>query len=251
MNANVHDEGRASDVPRLDEPGKSASRKTRTTARARSAVWLVAGLLVLSALPLVAGTLRLTELAGGAEIMSSRDRFDASPLPVVLHIVSAAVYCILGAFQFAPGFRRRHRGWHRAAGRILVLCGLLVGLSALWMTQFYPHPDGDGELLYAFRLLFGSAMVVSIVLGFAAIWRRDVRRHGAWMTRGYAIALGASTQMLTLMAGELIAGPPGEFSRALLMGAGWAINLAVAEWAIRKRPAPPARTASAVVPHPQ
>jgi hypothetical protein len=47
----------------------------------------------------------------------------------------------------------------------------------------------------------------------------------------------------------VIAGPPSELSRALLMGAGWVINLAVAEWAIRKRPACPARPASAVVSH--
>ena len=62
------------------------------------------------------------------------------------------------------------------------------------------------------------------------------------MMRGYAIGLAAGTQMLTLMVGELIAGPPSEFSRALLMGAAWVINLAVAEWILRKRPAPPART---------
>ena len=74
-------------------------------------------------------------------------------------------------------------------------------------------------------------------------------RHRAWMMRGYAIGLGAGTQVLTLLAGELIVGPPSELSRALLMGAGWVINLAVAEWAIRKRPAPLARTASAVVSH--
>ncbi len=126
----------------------------------------------------------------------------------------------------------------------------LVGLSALWMTLFYPWPAGDGELLYALRLLFGSAMVVSIVLGFTTIRRGDVRRHRAWMTRAYAIGLGAGTQMLTLWAGEVIAGPPDELSRALLMGAGWMINLAVAEWAIRKRPRRPARTAAAVVSHP-
>ena len=53
---------------------------------------------------------------------------------------------------------------------------------------------------------------------------------------------GAGTQTLILMAGELIAGPPSEFSRALLMGAAWVINLAVAEWIIRKRrPLQPAR----------
>ena len=116
--------------------------------------------------------------------------------------MSAGVYAILGAFQFATGFRRRRPGWHRAAGRLLVPCGLLVGLSALWMTLFYPRADGTGDLLYAFRLLFGSAMVVSIVLGFAAIRRRDVIRHRAWMMRGYAIGLGAGTQVLTLLPGS-------------------------------------------------
>ena len=55
------------------------------------------------------------------------------------------------------------------------------------------------------------------------------------MMRAYAIGLGAGTQVLTLLAGELIAGPPSELSRALLMGAGWVINLAVAEWAIRRQ----------------
>ncbi len=72
---------------------------------------------------------------------------------------------------------------------------------------------------------------------------------GYAMMRGYAIGLGAATQKLTLMAGEVIAGPPSELSRALLMGAGWVINLAVAEWAIRRRPAHPARTAAAGVAH--
>jgi hypothetical protein len=90
-------------------------------------------------------------------------------------------------------------------------------------------------------------MVISIVLGFTAIRQRDVRRHRAWMMRGYALGLGAGTQALILLAGELIAGPPSELSRALLMGAAWVINLAVAEWIIRRRPAPPARTGSAVV----
>jgi uncharacterized membrane protein len=247
MKAHVYNEGRAPDVPQLDESGKPTFQKTREPARAISAGWLVpAALLLLSAVPIAAGAFRLTQLAGGADITPANARFFASPLPIVVHIVSVSVYAILGAFQFASGFRRRWPGWHRVAGRLVVACGLLAGLSALWMTLFYPH---TGELLYALRLLFGSAMVVSIVLGFAAIRRRDVGRHRAWMTRGYAIGLGAGTQVLTLLAGELILGPPGELSRALLMGAAWVINLAVAEWVIRKRVAAPARTLSAVVSH--
>jgi uncharacterized membrane protein len=247
MKANVSDEGRSPAVPQLNAVGKPPSQKTKAPTKARSAKWLVAALLVLSAIPITAGAFRLTQLAGGAEITPANARFFASPLPVVLHIVSASVYALLGAFQFAPSFRRRRPGWHRAAGRLVVLCGLLVGLSGLWMTLFYPWPAGDGAPLYALRLLFGSAMVGSIVLGFTAIRRRDVRRHRAWMMRGYALGLGAGTQALILAAGELILGPPSELSRALLMGAAWVINLAVAEWAIRKRPVPLARTAAAVV----
>jgi uncharacterized membrane protein len=207
----------------------------------------VPALLLLGAMPVAAGIYRLTELAGGAAITPANARFFASPTPVVLHIVGAVVYALVGAFQFAAGFRRRRPGWHRAAGRFLVPCGLVVGLSGLWMTLFYPRPDGVGLLLTALRLLFGSAMVVAIVLGVTAIRRRDVTGHRAWMLRGYAIGLGAATQILTLMVGELIIGPPGELSRALLMGAGWVINLAVAERAIRKQPAAPARPAPAVV----
>jgi uncharacterized membrane protein len=249
MNAHVSDQGLVPDVPQRTAGGQPTPQKPKVPAKAGSAAWLITALLLLSAIPLAAGTFRLAQLAGSADITPANARFFASPLPVVLHIVGAAVYIILGAFQFATGFRRRWPGWHRAAGRLVVVCGLLVGLSALWMTLFYPWPKGDGALLYALRLLFGTAMVVSIVLGFTAIRRRDVRRHRAWMLRGYAIGLGAGTQALTLLAGELILGPPTELSRALLMGAAWVINLAVAEWIIRRRPAPPARTASAVVPH--
>ena len=199
-------------------------------------------LIALGVPPLVAGTLRLVTLAGVAEVMPDTARFAAVPLPVVMHIVNAAVFAVLGAFQFAAGFRRRRPGWHRAAGRLVVVCGLLAGLSGLWMALFYPRAHNVGDLLTAFRLLFGSAMVTSIVLGFAAIRRGDVRRHRAWMTRAYALGLGAGTQMLTGLVASLIVSPPTELSRALQDGAGWAINLAVAEWIIRRRLALPART---------
>ncbi|MFC4404074.1 DUF2306 domain-containing protein [Gracilibacillus xinjiangensis] len=236
MKTNVYDEDQAPEVPPQNEIGKPKHHKTKAQTKAASSMRIIATLLVLSAVPIAAGAFRITELVGGAEITPANARFFASPVPVVLHILSSSVYAILGAFQFATGFRQRKPGWHRAAGRLLIPCGLLVGLSALWMTLFYPQPDGTGELLYVFRLLFGFAMIVSILLGLATILRGDVTRHRAWMIRGYAIGLGASTQVLTQLAGELIIGPPSELSGALLMGAGWVINLTVAEWAIRKRP---------------
>jgi uncharacterized membrane protein len=245
MKTNVYDEARGPDVPPINELGKPT---TKAPTKAVWTEWLVpAALVLLSAIPIAGGAFRLTQLAGGADITPENARFFASPLPVVLHIVSVTLYSFLGAFQFVPSFRRRRRAWHRRVGRILIPSGVVVALSGLWMTLFYLWPEGDGVILYGLRLFFGSLMLLSILFGVAAIRRRDFAQHGNWMMRGYAIGLGAGTQALTLMAGELIIGQPSELSRALLMGAGWVINLAVAEWIIRKRPTPRVRTAEAVV----
>ena len=90
-----------------------------------------------------------------------------------------------------------------------------------------------------FRLLFASGMAGSIILGLAAIRRRDIVRHRAWMTRAYALALGAGTQAFTVGLGEAAFGA-GAVRHDLMMGAGWAINLAVAEWFIRRPSSRPA-----------
>jgi len=208
-----------------------------TKKQKNKAEWLIPTLLIiLSLVPVLAGAARLSELASGAQVTPDNARFFASPLPVVVHIISVSLYSMLGALQFAPGFRRRKSRWHRMVGKwILVPCGLAAALSGLWMTQFYPWPKGDGELLYVFRLIFGSAMLISILLGAFAAWRRDYPRHGDWMMRGYAIGLGAGTQVFTHMPWFLFFGVPDELTRALLMAAGWVINIIVVEWIIYRR----------------
>lgn len=217
-----------------------------TTSSPRTSTWaqwrVPVGLILLSIVPIAAGAARVAQLTDGAKVTPENARFFAMPVPVILHIFSASLYCVFGALQFAPGFRRRRPGWHRIVGRFLVPCGLLVASSGLWMTMFYPGPPGDGTVLTILRLIFGTGMFVSIVLGFAAIRRRDIARHRAWMTRGYAIALGAGTQVLTNLPWLLVLGTPGVASRAVLMGAGWVINLVVAERAVRGNAATPVRT---------
>jgi uncharacterized membrane protein len=200
-----------------------------------------AGLLLLSAVPVLAGGVRVTELAAGAEATPANARFLAVPLPVVVHIIGASLFCLLGALQFHRGLRRRRPRWHRIAGRILVPCGLAAAVTGVWMTLYYPLPAFDGPrfgVLGLARLGFGTVMAVAIVLSFLAIRRRDIVRHRAWMIRAYAIGQGAGTQALTHAPWVLTAGQPGVGTRAVLMIAAWTINLAVAEWIIRRRPRP-------------
>lgn len=196
---------------------------------------IAAGLLALCFIPVTAGVIRLLSLAAGGPETLANARFFANPLPVQLHIVCASLFCTVGAFQFWPGFSSRFARWHRMAGRLLAPADIVAGLSGLWMNQFYPYGPNDGLLLYFFRLLFGACMVLAMILGVAAIVRRDLARHRAWMMRAYAIGLGAGTQAATQLPWILLIGVPSALPRALLMGAGWVLNLAVAEWLIRRQ----------------
>jgi uncharacterized membrane protein len=209
-------------------PSARSSRSSRSTG------WVPFALVAAVLIPAIAGSLRLVELAGGPHVIPANPRITASPLPVVVHIMCAVPYAVLGAFQFSSSFRRRRPRSHRTSGRVVVGLGLAVAFSALWMTQFYPRQPGTGELAYLFRLAFGSGMAASIILGFTAIRGGDVARHQAWMTRAYALALGAGTQVFTLGIGKAVFGTS-ELSTDLSLGAGWAINLAVAEYIIRRR----------------
>jgi len=204
----------------------------RSGVRERPGWRLPVTLIALSLIPVIAGSLRLIEIAGGAQLLPDNPRIDASPVPVVFHVVGAATYAFLGAFQFSARLRRRRPGWHRRVGRVLVVAGSMVALSGLWMTLFYSGAPG-GALLWAVRLTVSSAMFVFIIAGFAAVRRRDFSAHRAWMIRAYALALGAGTQIFTQGIGDAAFGT-GDLSRALSLTSAWVLNAAVAEWAVRR-----------------
>lgn len=201
--------------------------------------WLaITGLLLLSALPVLGGVFRLTEVSAepaGVLLIPSRPA-------LVTHIVAMTVFCVLGAFQFSPALRTRHR-WHRAAGRVLIPAGFLAALSAVWLAVFF---GGDPEelALAMIRLLFAVAMTAFLVRGVIAIRRRDFAAHGGWMTRAYAIAVSGGTQALVFALGTIPLGEVDAFGEAWLVGAAFVINSAAAELLIRRRSARQRRSVS-------
>jgi hypothetical protein len=196
--------------------------------------WLVpAGLLLLAAVPALAGSVRLTELASDPVVTADNARFVTQPLPVVVHIICVTTYSMLGAFQFVPSLRRRR--WHRLAGRALAPAGLGVALTGLWMTTFYDLPAHDNMVVNGARYVVGTAMAASIVLGVRAALRRDFVNHPAWMMRAYALGMGAGTQALLLGPYTVIVGSMGTVAYTTGMVGAWVINVAFAEWLIRRR----------------
>jgi hypothetical protein len=200
---------------------------------------------------MLGGVARLRSLSAGVSGVAVDARFFAAPAPVIVHVMAATIYATLGAFQFSNGIRLRSPGWHRRAGVLLFGCGLLTGVTGIWMTAFYQIPASlQGPLLYGVRSLVGVALLTSLVQGLASILRRDLAQHEAWMIRAYALAQGAGTQALIVLPVMLVSGPVLGLSRDILLSAAWVLNIAVAEWLIRRRVrvARPARARRATVP---
>ncbi len=190
---------------------------------------------MLSFVPVIAGVVRLAGLMSGGGATPENARFMAVPAPIALHIVCASLFCVLGALQLDSALRQRLPRLHRIAGRVAAPCGIVAGLTGLWMTASYAIPaELQGPLLYGVRLTVGIAMTLAIVVSVRAVLKRRIAQHEAWMVRAYALGQGAGTQVLILLPVSLTAGAPTGFFRDVLMASAWGLNALFAEWIIRR-----------------
>lgn len=207
----------------------------------RKSEWtLLAVIFVYSFIPAFGGLLRGLELAGGPTIIPENPRALAAPIPIIIHILSSFLFCVVGALQFLPGIRRRYPAAHRALGRAIAIAGCISAASGLWMTHAYVFPeDLQGHLLYWVRMVLGSMMIGFIGWAVIAIRSRNIFQHGASMLRAYAIGQGASTQAILGIGWMIVFGTePQGLLRDGLMVFGWGLNLLVAEALIGRLLAP-------------
>lgn len=149
-------------------------RRPVSTWRVPLLLWLLGAILLLTAVFRLV-TLAQAVAAGGASEAYDGAHYLDHLLVTTMHIGPGIAFLGLGPLQFSTGFRRRWPAWHRRGGRIFVVSGLATGVAGLWMNQHFP-PVG-GVLKYVSAHVFGVSMIVAILVGLAAIFRRDVVRH--------------------------------------------------------------------------
>jgi uncharacterized membrane protein len=199
--------------------------------RSLRAVGVPALLLFLSALPIVMGVARFVEVPSGALPPESTYLYQ-TPWAIALHGLSGAAFGLLGPLQFWTAFRNRFGRLHRLSGRIFVLAGVVMGLTGLRMIAAFALPDFD--LTDLARALFSPAMLVALWLAVAAIRRRDLARHRAWMIRAYALGIGQSPIAFVFFPMFLITGiPPAGLTVDLVLIGTWLACIGVAEAVIR------------------
>lgn len=190
-------------------------------------------LLLLGFVPILASVDRAVTFGSGTA------RFASNPVPIVVHAWAGVLFALLGALQFSSELRRRWPRWHRGAGVVSSLATLALALTGVWMVVGTDIPPSlQGPVLAAVRLLVAALTVFAVLRGWLAAVQHDFVTHQSWMTRAWALGLGAGTQVVVMLPLALAGRPPLGLPRDLAMTAAWVINWVVAEWLLRRTGVP-------------
>ena len=161
---------------------------------------------------------------------------------LVVHVFTAATALLLGVLQLVPRVRAR-RVLHRRLGRAFLVVGVVAfGLTGIPLALTTPN----GDVTRYGILVPAVGWLVCAALGWAAIRGGRLAAHRAWMIRTYALTFFALTTRMVvpiLLALQLPfqADRSPDAVRELVERSipygqwlGWIINLAVAEYVIRR-----------------
>jgi len=126
-----------------------------------------------------------------AQFTALDDLFAHYPILTLVHVVPGLLFMMLGPLQFVPTIRARHLRWHRLSGRIFIICGVVIGLSALAMSFAMPAIGGFNQA--AATTLFATFFLIALCKAFWHIRQREIALHREWMIRAFSVGLAVAT----------------------------------------------------------
>jgi uncharacterized membrane protein len=108
----------------------------------------------------------------------------------MLHITPGLAFILLAPLQFVRRLRNRKPKLHRWMGRVVLICGIIIGSSALVMS---PQMAIGGPNESAATMLFAIIFLVSLVKAFLHIRNGRVALHREWMIRAFAVGFAVAT----------------------------------------------------------
>jgi Predicted membrane protein (DUF2306) len=124
-----------------------------------------------------------SQLAGLDQVFASKEAL------TLAHIIPGLAFVILVPFQLSRRWRNRHLGAHRWMGRIVMVLGVVIGISALGMST---NPIG-GAIEASATIFFDLFFLFALTKAYLHIRRREIALHREWVIRAMAIALGIAT----------------------------------------------------------
>lgn len=129
--------------------------------------------------------------SGGANPAARLDAgFDRHTVLTFIHILPGALFLGLAPLQFSRRFRQRNLKFHRRMGTLLVICAVIIGVSALIMS-FKMNIGGPNET--AATTLFAIVFLICLLKAYRYARARQIERHREWMIRTFGVGLGVAT----------------------------------------------------------
>jgi uncharacterized membrane protein len=185
--------------------------------------WLMLGIVA----PYASGKTDLDFLLSKQRVI----RFDYYRWSFYLHIFSSLYILAAGATQFSGWILKNSPRIHRLVGQMYTGAILCISGPAALIMAFYAN---GGPWAKASFITLSIAWWMCTWLGWKAIRRGDVRAHGAWMIRSYALTLSAITLRSMQYVLVLYSSIPPEESYTLVAWPSWVLNWLIAEWIVSR-----------------
>ncbi|MBM7677693.1 DUF2306 domain-containing protein [Gracilibacillus alcaliphilus] len=147
------------------------------------------------------------------------------------HIVLALISLITGPLGIIKAIRSKSKTFHRWNGRLYMLSIVLNFIPGIYVSFF-----ATGGLLSTIGfLILNSLWLVTTLLGFYYIRRRNVKLHSQWITRSFFLSFAnIAIYIITAISHHLMK-VAYEHSYIIAVWLSWMLTLIAAEFMIRKR----------------
>jgi predicted membrane protein DUF2306 len=169
----------------------------KTSNKADSWMWGITIFLVLIGIVIVLHRLIVLNTPANATLKTIESRspvpddgFFAHPLLTQVHVIPGLIFMLLAPLQFVKPLRTSYPRVHRMTGYIVLVCGLIIGTTALIMG-FIMSIGGLTETLAV--TFYGTVFLFSLTRAYLYIIKRETALHREWMIRALAVALAVST----------------------------------------------------------
>lgn len=122
-----------------------------------------------------------------SEVGPFNQRYLDNPGLTLAHTIPGLFFVLFGPMQFVGALRRRAPLVHRISGRIVVVIGILSGISAFLMT--FRFPTWGMPLNMVVTAVMSAFMVFAFVNAFRHVKARRFSVHREWMIRGFTAGL--------------------------------------------------------------
>jgi hypothetical protein len=127
---------------------------------------------------------------GFAEAAAMDANFAPHRLLTMTHIIPGLLFVLLAPMQFVRRLRTARPRLHRWTGRVVLISGMIIGITALIMS---PQMSTGGANETVATMFFATLFLFALSRAFLLICRRKVALHREWMIRAFAIGLAVTT----------------------------------------------------------